>query len=401
MTDPAPATLEDVRIIDLTTGSWNYAGRLLAGLGAEVVKVEPPEGDPVRRWAPFSGDLPHAETGAHHLHLDGGKRSVALSLDDEEGRAVFRSLVRSADVVLESFAPGYLAARGLAYDDLAAERPGLVMASVTHFGQDGPYASFAGSEIVDCALGGYLGLTGDPDREPVKPYGDLVIQHAALHAAAAVVAGLHHRDTTGEGDHFDVAAIDAATYLLGGPAQTYFFDGDVPRRAGTRLLFTNPQYSYPSTIRPCKDGYVHAHSNNRNADLLAVLMPGVGLETLLDRPMGNADAIDACMDRWLAQYDKFEVVRMAQAIDLPFTEVLTPEEILNDPHLEARGFLVDVEHPVAPPMRVPGPAIRMTETPWRTERAPLLGEDTDDVLRDVLGLDDEALRSLRARGVVA
>jgi crotonobetainyl-CoA:carnitine CoA-transferase CaiB-like acyl-CoA transferase len=399
--------LDGVRVLDLTQGSFNYAGRLLAGLGADVVKVEPPEGDPLRSWPPFPNDEPGPEVSARHLHLDAGKRDVVIDLDAREGQALLRLLVAESDALIESFDPGYLAARGLDYDALLEVRPDLVMVSVNHFGQDGPYADYRGAEIVDVALGGYLRLTGDPDREPVKPYDDLVIQHAALHAAAALMVGITHRDLTregdrsGDGDWFDVSAQDAALFLIGGPTQTYAFDGLVPERNGARLLFTNPVYPYPSTIRPCQDGYVHAHSNNRHIDLLAALMPDVGIEQLLDRPMGNADAIDEAMDRWLARYDRFEVVRRAQALRLPFTEVLTPAEILGDPHLAAREFLVEVEHPVAPTMQQPGAPALLSATPWQTGVAPLLGQHTDEVLGELLDLDDEAIGALRRDGVVA
>jgi len=373
--------LDGLRILDLTSGSFNYAGRLLAGLGADVIKVEPPEGDPVRSMPPFPDDEPNIETSARHLHLNAGKRSVVLDLDSSEGQDGLRRLVTNADALIESLEVGYLEERGLGYDELVEVKPDLVMASISHFGQDGPYAGYQGSEITDVALGGYLKLTGDPDREPVKPYDDLVVTHASLHAAAAVMTGLSHRDRTGAGDYFDVAAIDAAMFLLGGVAQIYVFDPTIPVRRGARLMFSNPKYTYPSTIRPCKDGYVHAHSNNRYADLLAVMMPDMGIEELLDAPMGNADALDERMDAWMADKDKFEVVRIAQELRLPFTEVLTPEEILNDPHLEAREFLVELEHPSAPNLRQPGGPMRMTATPWRNECAPLLGEHTDEVLQ--------------------
>jgi crotonobetainyl-CoA:carnitine CoA-transferase CaiB-like acyl-CoA transferase len=393
--------LSGIRVLDLAQGSFDYAGRLLAGLGADVIKVEPPEGDPVRTMPPFPSDDPNPETSARHLHLNAAKRSIALDLDSDAGRDALRRLVAESDALIESYEPGYLAARGLGYDHLIEVKPDLVMASITHFGQDGPYAGYHGAEIVDVALGGYLKLTGDHDREPVKPYDDLTLEHAAVHAAAAIVIGLFGRDATGEGDWFDVAAIDAALFLLGGVAQIFHFDGTIPVRHGARLMFTNPQYPYPSTIRPCLDGYVHAHSNNRHIDLLAVLMPGVGLEHLLDAPMGNADAIDACMDAWLADKSKFDVVRLAQELRLPFTEVLTPEEILNDPHLEARHFLVELPHPVAPPAQQPGAPALLSATPWRHQRAPLLGEHTDEVLTTLLGLDPTAVTALREQGVVA
>jgi len=373
-------SLDGLRVIDLTHGSFNYGGRLLAGLGADVVKIESPLGDPVRVMPPFPGDKPDLETSARHLHLNAAKRSVILDLETDQSCEKLRQLIVGADAVIESFDVGYLQERGLGYHDLLKVKPDLVMASITHFGQDGPYANYLGNEIVDVALGGYLKLTGDPDREPVKPYDDLVMTHASLHAATAIMAGLARRDRDGNGDYFDVAAIDAALFLLGGVAQNYHFDRDLLIRRGARLMFVNPNYSYPSTIRPCRDGYVHAHSNNRSPDLLAVLMPDVGLEGLLDTPMGNADEIDAAMDLWMSDKDKFEVVRRAQELRLPFTEVLTPKEILSDAHLESRNFLVEIDHPVAPTTRQPGSPAKFTATPWRVDRAPLLGEHTEEEL---------------------
>ncbi len=395
-----PGALDGIRVLDLASGSFGYAGRLLAGYGAEVVKVEPPEGDILRSWPPFVDDEPHPERGVRHLHLSAGKRGITVDLEREQGRALLRRLVAEADVVLESFTPGYLARLRLSYDDLLELRPDLVMASITHFGQDGPYADYEGAEIVSVALGGYLKLTGDRDREPVKPYDDLVQGQAALHATMAVVTGIFHRDLTGEGDHFDVAAIDAALFLLGGPAQTYYFDGQVTQRNSTRLLNPNPLFPYPSTLRPCKDGYIHAHQNYGHPDLLAVLMEDPTLDELMETPMGNADEIDEKMDVWLANYDKFEVVRLAQELRLPFTEVMTPLETLNDPHLAERGFFLDVEHPEAGTVRQPGAAAFMSATPWKGGRAPLLGEHIDQVLDDWLGLDAAAVAVLRDQGAV-
>ena len=396
----SPAILEGIRVVDLTTGSFNYAGRLLAGLGAEVIKIESTEGDPLRHWGPFRDDKKDIETGGRHLHLDAGKRSISIDIDSLEGQNLATNIIGNCDVVLESFEPGYLETVGLSFESLASSHTNLIMVSMSHFGQSGPYKDYNGSEIVDVAIGGYLRLTGEPDREPVKPYDDLVIQHTALHAATAAVVGIMHRDNTGEGDWFDVAAIDAALFLIGGPTQSYFFNGRVAQRNGNRLLFTEPQYLYPSTIRPCLDGYVHAHGNNRNQDLLAVLMPDIGLEPLFDTPMGNADKIDELMDLWLSTRDKFEVVRLAQELRLPFTEVLTPEEILQDPHLEERGFLVNLKHPLEPNLLQPGHAALMSETPWINQRAPLIGEHTDEILQTLLGIDEDERAELRDKGVI-
>ena len=397
-----PGMLEGLRVLDLATGSFGYTGKLLAALGADVLKIEPPGGDPLRSWPPFAADEPHPERSLRHLHLSSGKRSLVLDLDREAGQQLLRRLVPAADILLESFEPGHLAARGLGYEALSAARPDLVMVSVTYFGQTGPYADRQGAEIVAGALGGYLKLTGDEDREPAKPYDDLVTQHAALHGAMAAMTGIFHRDATGEGDHFDVSAMEASLYLLGGPVQINYATGQSFLRNGARLLNRQPQLPYPSTMRPCKDGWVHAHHSYSHRDLLAVMMDEPRLEALAEAgARSNADEMDELMDRWLAEHDKFEVVRLAQELRLPFTEVLTPLEVLEDPQLAARDFFVDVDHPVVGTVRQPGPAIRASEAPWQTRRAPLLGEHTDEVLRELLDLDDEAIAALRADGTVA
>ena len=396
------ALLEDLRVLDLATGPFGYTGKLLAGFGADVIKVEPPSGDPVRARPPFVNDEPGPDRSLRHLHLNSGKRSCTVDIDRPEGQALLRRMVREADVLIESYAPGQLAARGLSYDDLIEERPDLVMASITFFGQDGPYAERPGSEILAQALGGYLHLNGDPDREPVKPYDDLVSMHAALHAATAVVTGIVHRDATGEGDHFDVAVYEAAMFLLGTPLQFFALDGRVLKRNGVRLLNREAQLPYPSTTRPCKDGWVHVHHSYSHPDLLAVLMEDPALNELMDAgPRGNSDAMDEHMDRWLANHDKFDAVRRAQELRLPFTEVLTPAEVLDDPQLAERSYFADIEHPGLGPTLQLGPAVRLSETPWRSARAPLLGEHSDEVLTELLGLSAAERAALRASGTIA
>lgn len=374
--------LDGLRILDLTSGSFGYAGRLLAGFGAAVIKIEPPEGDPVRRSPPFPDDTPDIERSGRHLHLNAGKRSVVLDLESEAGREQFRALVRTADAVVESLGAGEMARHGLGYDDLAGIQPDLVMTSISYFGQDGPYVDWHGSEIVAMALGGYLFITGEPDRPPVKSYDNLVEQQTAVQAAVATMVGLTQRDLHGGGDYFDVSAQDAALFLLGGTAQIAHFSQTVIHRVGNRLLYVAPQTFYPSTLRPCQGGYVHAHTNQRHPELMAALMdqPRFIDPDVLATPLGHADEFDALMDEWLAQYDKFEVVRRAQAMRLPFTEVLTPAEIVEDEHLKERGFLVEVEDPAGGTIRMPGAPAMLAGTPWMPQRAPRLGEHTAEIL---------------------
>lgn len=373
---------DGLKVLDLTTSTFNYAGKLLAGFGADVVKVEPPGGEEIRWQPPFRNDQPDAELSGRHLHMNTGKRSVVLDLDDPIDVERFVGLLRDYNVVIESFRPGYLSERGLAYEDLQALRPDLIMASISHFGQSGPYAAYAGSEIASNALSGYLYLTGDPDRPPVKAFDNLIEFQAALHAAVAIMAAATGRDVAGGGDHLDISATEAGMFLLGGHVQDYYWRREVPRRSGTRLLQDNPAANYPASIRPCLGGYAHVHTSYRHPDLLAVLMelPELNDPEIAATPRGHADQIDEIMSRWLMKHDKFEIARRAQEMRIPTTEVLTPAEVLSDPHLRERGFFVEVPHPIAGVVTQPGTPGLFTGTPWETRRAPLLGEHQDDVL---------------------
>jgi crotonobetainyl-CoA:carnitine CoA-transferase CaiB-like acyl-CoA transferase len=399
--------LSDLCVLDLSEGvSGGYCTRLLAGLGAEVVKVEPPgRGDALRSMGPFLHDAPHAETGALHLHLNAGKRSITLDLESGSGRRLLRRLLPDADVLVESFSPGYLAELGLAYEALARLNPRLVLTSITPFGQEGPYARYRGPEIIVYALGGYMMLTGDPDREPLKAYGHQGEYQAGLQAAVGTLTALVARDGGfGQGQQVDVAATEAVAFLLGGPPQAYHFLREEWRRNGTRLVGFGPNYLYPSTIRPCRDGHVHAHSNNRYPELLAALLdePRLCEPEVLASLMGHADEIDAIVDRWLASRDKWQAVEEAQALRLPFTEVLDPGEVMEDRlgQHRARDFFQEVDHPAAGRLRQAGAPVRMSETPWRVARAPLLGEHNEEVYCDRLGLSRADLVRLRRAGVI-
>ncbi len=381
---PAPAALEGLRVLDLTHSTFNYAGKLLAGFGAQVVKIEPPGGDPIRHQPPFQADQPNPETSGRHLHMNTGKMSIVLDLDAPADVAQFRALVPEFDIVIESRGSGYLAARGLGYDDLRALRSDLIMTSISHFGQTGPYAGYVGAEIVADALAGYLNLTGEPEFPPVKCFDNLVEHQSALQAAVGTMVAVTARDATGEGDYLDISATEAAMFLLGGPAQTFHWMGMKAKRNGTRLLFSAPDTFYPSCLRPCLGGYVHVHTNTRYPDLMGVLMEQDELNDpeIMATPTAHADRIDELMGRWLMQHDKFEVVRLGQAMRLPFTEVLTPAEIAVDEHLKERGFFVEIDHPVAGKVKQPGAPGMLTGTPWETRRAPLLDEHRNEVLKN-------------------
>lgn len=377
--------LTGIRVLELATRvSGPYCGKLLAGLGADLIKVEPPGGDPSRREGPFPGDMPDPERSGLFLHLNTGKRSVLLEGPPPERAETLERLLagEAVDVLILGHKPAELAAAHIDLGALRRKFPRLVIVDVTSFGQTGPYADYGGQELIVYAASGYMMLTGDPNREPIKAYGSLVEYQAGVHAALGALSALFARETTGEGQIVDVSAMEAGTFLLGGVEQLAYFHDRIERRNGTRLLGFAPQHSYPSTIRPCKDGYVHCHSNNRYLDLLGALIPNPRLlePDLLSQMMGHADEIDQIMDEWLADKGRDEVVARAQELRLPFTEVMAPGEVMADPHHRERGSFVTVDHPGAGPIVQPGPPFRMGATPWQTGPAPMLGQHTAEVL---------------------
>ncbi|MBI5948238.1 MAG: CoA transferase [Chloroflexi bacterium] len=366
--------LEGLRVVEVGEGvAGPYCGKLLAGLGATVVKVEPPGGDRTRRDGPFPGDRPDPERSGLFLHLNTGKESVvpgAMPVAEAVAR-----LITNADILVSALDPAALGGSGLDFEALLRADPRLVIVSITPFGLTGPYASYRGGELVAYAASGYMMLTGSPDREPLKAYGELVHYEAGAHAALGALTAIFAREMTGRGQVVDVSVMEAGTFLIGGVEQNAYFHGQVAKRNGTRLLGFPARHSYPSTIRPCLDGFVHCHSNNRHLDLLAALIPNPRLlaPDLLDSMMGHADEIDAIMDPWLATRTRAEIVAEAQSLRLPFTEVREPGEVMAEPHHRERASFVTVEHPGAGPVLQPAAPIRFSATPWETRPAPILG----------------------------
>lgn len=367
-----PGALDGLRVIEAGQGVGpSYCGKLLAGFGAEVIKIEPPEGDVLRQAGPFPGDVPDPERSGLFLHLNTGKRS-AVPKDGAETDA----LLAGADALILAHRPTELRESEFNLARLRERYPSLVIANVSWFGLDGPYADYLGSELVAYALGGYAILTGSPEREPIKAYGSLVEYQAGTHAALGVLAALHERRTSGLGQVVDVSAMEASTFLLGGVEQTAYFYGKAARRNGTRLLGFPAHHSYPSTIRPCADGYVHCHSHNRYPDLLGTLIPNPRLlePDLLETMMGHADEIDAIMDEWLADKTRHDVVVAAQELRLPFTEVMEPGEVMAEEHHRVRGSFVPTGHAAAGPVLQPGAPVHMSATSWQHGGAPVHGE---------------------------
>jgi crotonobetainyl-CoA:carnitine CoA-transferase CaiB-like acyl-CoA transferase len=408
MTD---SVLSDIRVLDLSQGiAGPYCTKLLADYGAEVIKIEPPgEGDPARRLGPFPNDQPHPERSGLFLHLNTNKKSVTLDVSTNSGAAIVKKLLARIDVLVESYPPGRMAEWGLGYDDLKDTFPTLIYASITPFGQTGPYRDYRGNSIVAMALSTLMYGTGDPDKEPLTTGGTPADYLAGEQCWLGVLAALLYRDREGQGQRVDVSLAEAAACVDEYNAAMYAFAGAIRRRFYSRHI-----WSYPQDILPCKDGYVvvvpgaggfPSPRTFGSVSPMAILLENLELDQQplfwsMQQRMLRWQEMDELLRPYLETHTAKEIVEMAQALRMPFAYVLTVADMMEDEHLKARGFFVEAEHPEAGKLTYTGPPFRMSETPFRVGRAPLLGEYNEETLVGELGYEKEYLAKLREQGVI-
>ncbi len=396
------AALEGLKVIDLT---HYVAGpcctKMLADYGADVIKVERPGvGDGARRLGPFPDDQKDPERSALFLHLNANKRGMTLDLKKPEGAEVLKRMVKEADILVESFQPRVMPSLGLGYEVLDAINPQLVMVSVSNFGQTGPYRDYRGSEIVDYALGGSYYTGGLPDREPVKLGGTVVSYLAGFHSAGATVVAVLGSSVRGYGDHVDVSIMetqagspDRRTPMIMG----YQFTGDLVHRG---------EVNRPP-VRPCGDGYMNIQAGIRNIKAVADMLE---MPELLDDPRftdeveaqkpENLEEMEAIVLGWLLEHTMSEAWATAQKFQIASGPIYTVADILADRHYQERGFWEEIDHPAAGRLRYTGRPFRAPGEPSRPRRpAPLLGEHTDEVLKE-FGYDAKAIAGLRQKRVL-
>ena len=360
MTDTAGA-LEGVRVVDLTQSvAGPHCTALLAGLGADVIKVEkPPAGDPTRQ-------TPHLFAA-----LNGGKQSVLLDLRTQASTLL--DMLAEADVLVESFRPGTLGRLGMPHEHLLETFPSLVITSISNFGQTGPYRDFEATEAVLVAMGGLMALCGDPDRPPLKSGAALAQYAAGSFAAVGTLVALTGVRGGMPGQHVDVSIMEAVLECLEHTIIGYTHRRRIRRRMGSR----HPD-NHPMTIWPARDGYVGASVGFGQWDLLCAMTDHPELaedEALLMGAIrrARADELDAIFLPWFRERDAEEIVQLAQTFRLPFGYVLSPRGLLEDPHLRARNFFRTVLQPDGDTTILPGPPFRLSVTPWKQSPAPQLG----------------------------
>lgn len=400
--------LPPYRILDLAGGPGVFCAKLLADYGADVIKIEHPSGDYGRSKGPFLGGEPHPERSMYFLYYNTNKRSITLNLETELGRALFKKLAATADVVVESFPVGYLKRLGLDYDTLKEVNPGLVMVSITPFGQDGPWNEFKSSDLIAMAASGYMQITGDPDEPPVRQGNEQSHFPGAQYAAVAILAALYYRDALGgEGQYIDVSQQESLItyYSDAHPAVLWMQLEQNVTRVGTNSTLVIPLGAYP-----CQDGWISAgvitpreweglsqwiYEVTGNEEVLNERYRGGNQERAPHIDIISAMFMDFTM-RFTAEY----LFHEGQKRNLVFIPVNTVADLVGDPQLEASNIWTEMDHPQAGSLKYPLGIFNSEEVSPSTNAAPQLGQDNRAVYCQELGYRPEDLTFLRSAGVI-
>jgi crotonobetainyl-CoA:carnitine CoA-transferase CaiB-like acyl-CoA transferase len=399
-TSESAALLPGYRVLDLTSSMGALCGKLLGDMGMDVVKVEPPGGDPSRSEPPFAKGHAHREGSLRFAYLNAGKRSITLDITTPHGKKLLLRLVENADIVLETFAPGFLASHNLTYSDLIERQNKLILVSLTGFGQDGPYAHFKAPDIVGTAMGGLLYISGDPQMTPCNPPETQSYYYASLFAAYGVMLALWQRESRGIGAYID-ASVQASMALHEHVAFNYSAEGRVMKRAGSQH-----QHNAPANLFECKNGYIALFVTQTHWPLLLKVWEDHAPE--LDDPKwinsnlrrANADYINAEVTSFTSRFLKEDLAELMQKHGIPGLPVNSPSDFIKDPHIRARGFFATVTHPVLGSFEQPGSPFMVNGQRAAPAPAPLLGQHNQEIFCGELGLEPNELAVLAANGVI-
>jgi crotonobetainyl-CoA:carnitine CoA-transferase CaiB-like acyl-CoA transferase len=410
--------LSGLRVLELADEKGQFCGKLLGDLGADVVKIEPPGGEPCRHLGPFLDDIPDPERSLSFWYYNTSKRGVTLDLGTADGRALFRRLAEGADVILETFRPGFLASLGLDYESLREQNPGLILCSLTPFGQTGPWRDYLSSDLLHMAAGGEMASCGYdeadvPNAPPIAPGGGNAWHMGCHFAYISIMAALVHRTVSGLGQSIDASIHEACALTTEAAVANYVYRGEVLRRQ------TGRHHAVGVTNRTqfrAKDGtYVCAlisgGLNPRNVRNLAALMDRYGMagdlkdERYQDPAVIAANAshiIDGLLAGFIASLPAEEVYHAGQEAGFTWGAVRAPEALLEDGHLRDRDFWKQVDPPeLGRSFEYPGEAAIYNGSPWRiSRRAPLVGEHNAEIFCEELGLSRGELSVLAESRVI-
>jgi CoA:oxalate CoA-transferase len=390
-----------IRILELTQYiAGPMMGKLLSDLGAEVIKIEvAPQGDMMRYYGPPSGQ------SAAFLSENRGKKSVCFDLKRPAGAELLRDLVRHADILIENWTPGVLAKYGVSYEALAPLNQRLIMCSLSGFGQTGPHAGLPGNDLIAFAASGILNMVGYPDDSPLYPGGgSLADSIGGVHGFAAVCAALYHRERTGKGQYIDLALTDALMHLTSVLISTRSLLGPdyKPMRSGAHLLGLTP-----CGIFKARDGYVAITVLLQQFDAFAALMgkPELSADPRFDSPAHRTEnrlELIRVVEEWLQSFpSRDEPIALIQGAHILCAPVLDTEGVMNDPHNRERNSLQEIDQPGAGMLTLPRAPFRFSEASVAVRgRAPLMGEDNERILSEILGYPREKIEQLTNEGVL-
>jgi benzylsuccinate CoA-transferase BbsE subunit len=407
--------LSSCRTLDLTNENGFLCGKILADLGADVIKVERPGGEPSRRTGPFWADIPHPEKSLYWFAYNSNKRGITLNIESADGREILRKLINTADFVIESFPPGFMENLGIGYAALSSIKKEIILTSITPFGQTGPYSDYQTSDIVTMGMSAILYQTGDPDSPPAHMSLPQACLHAGADAAVGTLMAYYHREMTGEGQHVDISMQQSTAFFLANAIPTWELSGIVLKREGA---FRWSEHSTQRQVWRCQDGYVFFFMlfGPAGARIFRELVNWMDSEGMANEflksmdwenlDMGSVtqevvDRISKPIEAFFLSHTKREISDGAVARRISICPLSSMEDLLNDAQLKARNFWVEIEHPeLNTKITYPGEFVKSSEKVCDTRfRAPLIGEHNEEIYGKI-GLSKQDLVILKQAGII-
>ncbi len=393
--------LEGVRVLDL---SWVLAGpfatMVLSDLGAEVIKLERPQsGDLARGNGPFiNGE------SSYFFSLNRGKKSITVDLQTPQGKDIFLKLVKKVDVLLENFVPGTMKRLGLDYEVVKKENPGIIYASLSGFGQTGPYAQKRALDVIIQAMGGIMSITGEQDGPPVKPGASIGDITAGLFTAVGILSALHEREKSGKGQSLDISMLDCQLSIQENAFARYFATGEIPRRLGTRHAVFTPFQAFET-----KDGYIALAMVGGARNQWPLFCAIIGHLELMDDERYQTgylrtqhyQELEPILSEAMKTKTTEEWIKELSEVGIPCGPINSIDRVAADPQVRHRGMITEVTHPRIGNVRVINTPVKLSRTPGGVERAaPDLGQDTYDILAELLDMTEEEIDSLGQAGII-
>ena len=398
--------LSGLKVVELGNFiSAPYCTKLMADLGAEVIKIEEPgTGDESRQYGPFPKDTPHPEKSGLFLYLNTNKKGITLNVKTHEGQKIFKELIKEADILVENNPPKQISELGFEYETLKEFNPRLVMTSITSFGQTGPYRDYKAYALNTAGIGGQTTRTGELEREPITPPLSQSHYQSGAMAATATFGALFAQMSSGKGQYVDISETDVwATIHHGHGVHLGIFEGRKSIRAGHRTISV-----YPWCVLPCKDGYmcliaIQGYQWKRFLEAMGnpEWMHDERFRNRIVMAFQHADEADALVKALLINYTKEELFDICRRDQITFAPVRDIAEVANDPHFKARDYFVEIEREHIGSLKYPGAPYQLSDTPWQLESpAPTLGEHNEEVYCNQLGYSKDDLEKMRKEGII-